>query len=248
VAVSRDGQSPTLVLDAGTGLRDVTALLDGQPYVGAIVLGHLHWDHTQGVPFFVAGDQPGAEVHLYIPEQGDETEVFERFMSPPHFPIGPDGLQGDWTITGLDEGEYEIEGYSVLALDIPHKGGRMLGFRISDGSASFAYLSDHSPLALGEGPDGLGEYHENALRLAEGVDLLVHDAQHTAEELPARAHFGHSAMEYAVGLAREAGSKAVLFFHHDPNRTDDQMDAAMRRFEGSDVPVTAAVQGSTITL
>ena len=248
MAVSRPGERPTLVLDAGTGLRDVTPLLGGEPYRGAVMLGHLHWDHTQGVPFFVGGDQPGAKVHLFIPEQGDETEVFARFMSPPHFPIGADGLRGDWTITGLEEGECEIEGYQVLALDIPHKGGRMLGFRISDGSASFAYLSDHSPLAMGDGPEGLGAYHENAVRLAAGVDLLIHDAQHTAEELPDRAAFGHSAMEYAVGLARQAGAASVLLFHHDPNRTDDQMDEVLRRFEGSDPPVAAAVQGTTITL
>lgn len=249
VAVSRDDGAPTLVLDAGTGLRRVTDLLEGQPYRGALVLGHLHWDHTQGIPFFVGGDQEGSRVDVHLPEQGDETEVLERFMSPPHFPIGVDGLRGEWAVHGLSEGERDIEGFTVLALDIPHKGGRMMGFRVSapDG-ASFAYLSDHSPLTVGPGPEGLGEYHENAVRLAEGVDLLIHDAQHTAAELPARAHFGHSAMEYAVGLAWKADARSVALFHHDPNRTDDQLDEIARRFADAPVPVTVAAEGAVIDL
>lgn len=246
VAVSVDDGPPTLVLDAGTGLRNVSALLDGQPYRGALVLGHLHWDHTQGIPFFVAGDREGSRVEVYLPRQGDEREVLERFMSPPHFPIGVEGLRGAWALHGLDEGERDIEGFSVLALDIPHKGGRMLGFRVRAGGASFAYLSDHSPLTMGPGPDGLGAYHDNALRLAAGVDLLIHDAQHTAEELPARASFGHSAMEYAVGLGVEAGAGGVLLFHHDPNRTDAQLDEMAGRFAAAPLAVTAAVEGAVI--
>ena len=248
VAVAHDDGPPTLVFDAGTGLRNVTALLDGQPYRGALVLGHLHWDHTQGIPFFVGGDREGARVDVYLPEQGDEVEVLERFMSPPHFPIGVDGLNGDWAVHGLDEGRRDIEGFSVLALDIPHKGGRMLGFRVEAGGSSFAYLSDHSPLTVGPGPEGLGEYHENALRLAADVDLLIHGAQHTAEELPARAHFGHSAAEYAVGLAWEADARSVLLFHHDPNRTDEQLDGVVKRFADAPVPVTVGAEGAVIDL
>ncbi len=248
VAVAHGEGPPTLVFDAGTGLRNVTALLGGRPYRGALVLGHLHWDHTQGIPFFVGGDHEGSRVDLYLPQQGDETEVLERFMSPPHFPIGVDGLRGDWSLRGIEEGEREIEGFSVLALDIPHKGGRMLGFRVEAEGASFAYLSDHSPLTSGPGPEGIGEYHDNAVRLAAGVDVLIHDAQHTAEELPARASFGHSAMEYAVGLAEEAGARSVLLFHHDPNRTDAQLDAAVARFADARLPVTAAVEGAVIDL
>jgi ribonuclease BN (tRNA processing enzyme) len=249
VAVSHEaGGAPTLVLDAGTGLRRVTSLLAGEPFRGALVLGHLHWDHTQGIPFFVGGDREGARVDMYVPGQGDEQEVFGRFMSPPHFPIGLEGLNGDWTIHGLEPGEVEIEGFAVRALDIPHKGGRMLGFRVAAAGSSFAYLSDHSPLTIGPGPEGLGEYHENALALADGVDLLIHDAQHTAEELPSRAHFGHSAIEYAVGLAERAGAGGVLLYHHDPNRTDDQLDDIASRFAAAPVPVTVGVEGAVIDL
>jgi phosphoribosyl 1,2-cyclic phosphodiesterase len=248
LAVSAGDGPPTLVLDAGTGIRRVTGLLGGEAFAGSILLGHLHWDHTQGLPFFAGGDRPDARVTLYLPAQGDPVEVLSRFMAPPHFPIPPTGLRGEWRFEGLEAGDHRIEGFTVLALDIPHKGGRTFGYRVSDGRSSLAYLSDHNPVSLGPGPSGLGPHHEAALRLAEGVDVLVHDAQHTAEELPAKASFGHSAAEYALTLAGAAGARRVLLFHHDPNRTDDEEDALVARFAESPIPVTAAREGEVLDL
>jgi phosphoribosyl 1,2-cyclic phosphodiesterase len=248
LALAHEGAVPSLVLDAGTGIRRVTGLLHGAAFTGSILLGHLHWDHTQGLPFFTAGDRPDARVHLYLPAQGDPVEVLSRFMAPPHFPIPPTGLRGSWRFDGLEPGEHELEGFPVLALDIPHKGGRTFGYRVSDDRSSLAYLSDHSPVSLGEGPTGMGPHHDAALRLAEGVDLLVHDAQHTAEELPAKAAFGHSAAEYALTLAEAAGARRVLLFHHDPNRTDHELDALVGRFAESPIPVAAAREGDVLQL
>jgi ribonuclease BN (tRNA processing enzyme) len=119
---------------------------------------------------------------------------------------------------------------------------------VSDGRSAIAYLCDHGPSELGPGPDGWGPYHDAALSLAEGVDLLIHDAQHTAEELPAVRHFGHSAAEYAVRLGEVAGAKAVLLSHHDPNRTDDEVDAIVARFSDRSISVTGASEGVTIDL
>jgi phosphoribosyl 1,2-cyclic phosphodiesterase len=249
LALAHDGETPSLVLDAGTGLRRVSALLDGAAFRGAILLGHLHWDHTQGLPFFSAGDRPEAQVRLAMPAQGDAVEVFARFMSPPHFPVDPLGLRGQWSFEGLEAGEAELEGFSVLALDIPHKGGRTFGFRVTDGTGVLAYLSDHNPVSLGPGPEGLGPYHESALRLARGADFVFHDAQHTAEELPARAAFGHSAAEYVVGLAEAAGARSAVLFHHDPNRTDDELDVLVGALPSRPgVDVRAAKEGETLDL
>ena len=252
VAVAHDGESsPRLLLDAGTGLRRVSTLLGDQPFRGAILLGHLHWDHTYGLPFFRAGDRTGAKVTLYVPEQGvPAVELISRFMSPPAFPILPTELQGDWTFESIDEGSHEIAGFDVLAREIPHKGGRTFGYRVSDGHSSLVYMSDHGPAgALGPGSDGLGPYHDAAMELCTGVDLLIHDAQHTAEELPARAAYGHSAGEYAVELARRAGAARVLLFHHDPTRTDDGVAAIESELQKiTDVVVEAAREGVTIAL
>jgi phosphoribosyl 1,2-cyclic phosphodiesterase len=248
LAVAHDGHSPNLVLDAGTGIRKVTALLDGRAFEGAIVLGHLHWDHTQGLPFFAGGDHPDSSVTVYAPAQGDTEAVLERFMSPPHFPVTPSELRGSWRFAALEPGTTEIAGFTVLALEIPHKGGRTFGYRVSDGNSAFAYLSDHCPTALGPGPDGLGERHQAALALARGCDALFHDAQYTDEELPEKGHFGHSSCGYAVSLAEEAGVRKLVLFHHDPPRTDDEVDALVARYGGSAVAVVGASQDMVLDL
>jgi len=248
VAVAHDGERPSLVLDAGTGIREVTRLLDGHPYAGAILFGHLHWDHTQGLPFFAGGDRDDARTAVYLPAQGDAEAVLERAMSPPHFPITPAGLRGTWSFSGLEPGEHDICGFVVTALEIPHKGGRTFGYRVRDGAASVAYLSDHCPTLVGPGAGGLGEYHDAACTLAKGCDVLIHDAQLLDEEVPARAAFGHAAVGYAVGLGETAGSGRVLLFHHDPPRTDAQIDAIVRSCAAAAVPVAAAAQGMVIDL
>ncbi|HEV3402049.1 MAG TPA: MBL fold metallo-hydrolase [Acidimicrobiales bacterium] len=248
VALSHDDGLPSLVLDAGTGLQNLSRHLDGRPFRGTILLGHLHWDHTHGLPFFSAGDRPDSEVTLAMPSQGDPEQVLERAISPPHFPITPRQLRGKWRFVALEAGEHHFEGFDVVAADIPHKGGRTFGFRVSDGRATVAYLSDHSPIVAGEGPDGLGEFHPAAMDLARDVDLLVHDAQHTAAEFPARRHFGHSAVEYAVELAQQARARTLVLFHHDPARTDDEIDALVAAHAGGRVEVVAAAEGLAIDL
>jgi phosphoribosyl 1,2-cyclic phosphodiesterase len=251
VAIASDGdEAPRLVLDAGTGLQRLSRMLGGEPFRGAILLGHLHWDHTHGLPFFSAGDRPGARVRVLLPADGEDAEeVLCRVMSPPHFPITPRDLRGDWSFGNLEQGVHHIEGFEVLALEIPHKGGRTYGYRVTDGSgASVAYLSDHSPTSIGPGPDGFGEYHEAARALVTGVDLLIHDAQYTASEFPARSHFGHCTVDYAVGLAQACDVGRLLLFHHDPPRTDDQLDAIVGALEGCAVPVAAAAEGCTMEI
>ena len=183
-----DGNAaPRLILDAGTGLRRVTGLLGGAPFNGTIILTHLHWDHVHGLPFFAAGDRPGARVTLMLPEQGSAgaEEVLALGMSPPHFPIRPSGLRGEWSFCGLAPGVFTAEGFTVEAREVPHKGGRTFGYRVSDGHSAIAYIPDHCPTALGPGPEGWGEYHPAALGLAAGVDLLIHDSFLLPDEVAA---------------------------------------------------------------
>lgn len=252
VAIAHDDEEvPRLVLDAGTGLRSVSTLLAGRPFRGTILLGHLHWDHTYGLPFFRGGDRPDANTTVLLPEQGvPAVDLLRRFMGPPAFPIEPDRLRGEWRFESIDEGAHSIEGFTVLAREIPHKGGRTFGYRISDGVSSIAYISDHGPArVMGPGPDGLGPYHEAALELSADVDVLIHDAQYTADEFPERVDFGHSAVDYAVELARRSAAASVMLFHHDPDRTDDEVEAIERSLRGDDGPdVVAAREGHTLRL
>jgi phosphoribosyl 1,2-cyclic phosphodiesterase len=242
VALARAGAVVDLVLDGGTGLRYLSGLVDGA-FRGTVLLSHLHWDHVQGLPFFGAARHPGARLDIRIPGQGsDPAAVLARGMGPPHFPITAADVDG-WSVGDLEAGEHDVSGWSVTALDIPHGGGRTFGYRVSDGTATVAYLSDHCPTQLGDGPDGTGVYHDTALALADGVDLLIHDAQLTAAQLPALAFLGHAAAEYAVALGERAGARRVALFHHDPARTDDELDALAASVASSSLETFAAAQG-----
>jgi phosphoribosyl 1,2-cyclic phosphodiesterase len=251
VALSHDDDRPTLLLDAGTGLRRLPGLLGDLPFRGTILLTHLHWDHVQGLPFFRSGDRDDARVNLLLPDQGDDTHamaLLARMMSPPFFPIDPSALRGQWQF-GLVPGEgFEVEGFNVLAVDVPHKGGHTVGFRIDDGRSSVAYVPDHCPTALGPGPDGVGEYHASALELARDVDLLIHDAHLRAEEVDAEGPFGHAAAEYAVRLGTLAGARQVALFHHRPDRSDMEVERTVCRFAESPVPVIGAAETLTLRL
>ena len=245
-----DTAAPRLVLDAGTGLRRVTGLLPGEPFVGTIILTHLHWDHVHGLPFFAAGDRADARVALLLPEQEKNTtaeDVLTEGMSPPHFPITPRGLRGDWSFGAIAPGTFKAEGFTIEAREVPHKGGRTFGYRVSDGHSAVAYIPDHCPTALGPGPEGWGEYHPDALALAAGADLLIHDAFLRPDEVAAQASFGHPAADYAVGLARRAGAGRVLLAHHKPDRTDDELDELAARFR-ADPRVAVAAEGQVIDL
>ncbi|HVC14955.1 MAG TPA: MBL fold metallo-hydrolase [Acidimicrobiales bacterium] len=246
---SAGGAAPHLVLDAGTGFINLERVLDGQPFQGSVCITHLHWDHTHGLPFLREAYMLGHRVDIYVPGQGGEAEtVMNRAFSPPHFPV-PIGTLGDaWSVTGIEPGGFELEGFGVSAAEVPHKGSRTFGYRVSDGAATIAYLPDHKPLALGPGPDGLGEYHPAAMSLASGVDLLIHDSQHTAAELPRLGFLGHSAIEYVIGLGLAAGAKAVALFHHDPHRTDDQIDEIVAGIGDPGICVVAAREGMVLSL
>jgi phosphoribosyl 1,2-cyclic phosphodiesterase len=257
---------PTLLLDAGTGIRRVTELLGGKPFAGTILLTHLHWDHFQGLPFFGGGDRDDSRVRVLVPDQQDGSEaeeVLARGMSPPQFPIRPRQLRGEWTFATLNPGHLDVEpvdplgidrsrvggsGFSVEIREVPHKGGRTFGFRVSDGTCAVAYIPDHCPTVLGAGPDGWGEYHAAALALANGADVLVHDAHLFPEELAAQASFGHAAADYAVELGHRAGVGQVVLFHHQPDRTDEALDRLASRFGASAVEVTVASEGTVLDL
>jgi len=229
VALTRTGEdTPSLVLDAGTGLQVLTDRLGGAPFRGTLLLTHLHWDHSQGLPFFRSGDQPGSRVHLLLPDQQDgrdAVDVLAGSMSPPHFPIRPEGLQGTWTFATLEEGEHLVEEFEVTAVELPHKGGRTFGYRVVDPSgASLVYASDHGPISMGPGDDGHGPVHEAILDLAKGADVLIHDAQFTAAELAIAELYGHATVDYCFRLAEQAEARRLVLFHHSPVRVDDDVD------------------------
>lgn len=238
-----DGQVPTLVLDAGTGLRMLTPLLAGAPFAGAILLSHLHWDHVQGIPFFAGGDRDGARVRVVVPAQLGLSgrDLVAQFLAPPAFPITPEGLNGQWGFDAVEPGDLRTEDFAIECFEVTHKGGRTFGYRVSDGGASLAYLPDHAPLF------GVSDAARAGMA---GVDLLIHDAQFVAAERARADDYGHATVDDAIELARSVGAKSLMLFHHGPYRTDDQLDQVAAGLFQQDlgVQVRLASEGMVVTL
>ena len=246
VAVSEARRLPTLVLDAGTGLRGLGALLGGQPFRGDLVLSHLHWDHVQGLPFTGAVDHPGARVRMHVPvgDPGtDPVEVLRRAMSPPHFPIGPDELLGEWEFVPLLPGPVRLrdERFTVDARRVRHKGGPAYGLRVTgpDG-ATAAYVPDH--LLLDGGTDGA--------ELATDVDVLLHDGQFVDAEQQLATAYGHTTVTAALAYADRCRVGRLVVTHHHPDRSDDALDrlGAAHPTTPEGRPVSFAAQGRTIAV
>lgn len=242
VAVLTEGSDvPALVLDAGTGLRELPGLLAGQPFRGSIILTHLHWDHLHGLPFCRSIDRPDARVDLSLPAHLDgpsARELLDHAMSPPHFPISADGLLGTWSFRRSAREPQTVEGVTVTQAEITHKGGLTYGIRVDAGGVSMAYLPDHAPQ--------LGSVA--AEELAAGVDVLLHDGQFLESEQATADSYGHATVRDALDLARRCRARRLVLTHHAPGRTDDELDDLAKELAGGalDIPVEIARQGDIL--
>ncbi len=221
---------PPIVLDLGTGLRFWGDTLDAtEPFRGSALVSHLHFDHIQGLPFFPPVLCPGTRFDVYAPPQPVEGSVegaFSAFLRPPFFPVTAEELPGDIRFHESWNVDFDLDGAKVMVREVPHVGPTS-GYRIEVGGATVAYIPDHQMPA--EGPLTVSD---GVLELCEGVDLLIHDSQYTVAEFPAKSTWGHCTAEFAVQVAREAGARRLVLFHHDPSRDDAAVDEILARARG----------------
>jgi phosphoribosyl 1,2-cyclic phosphodiesterase len=246
VSVEAPGQAP-IVFDLGTGLRFFGESLPVEPPLDALALvTHLHWDHVQGLPFFVPINRPGAKLTICgRHDEGTLQEAFEDFMRPPYFPVRPTDLGGDIEYLDVASTELEWGRATVIVRDVPHTGATN-GYRVELDGVTIAYVSDHQQPADGSVADSV-------LELCADADLVIHDAQYEPHEFAIKSDWGHCTVEYAVRVAAEAGARRLALFHHDPSHGDDVVDrlrAEAQAFaEGTSVvEVIAAAERTTVAL
>jgi phosphoribosyl 1,2-cyclic phosphodiesterase len=215
---------------------------------------HLHFDHVQGLPFFGPALRAGTRLVIHGPAQDGPSleETMASFVQPPYFPVGLSDLPAELAWREVGDGEVVVvPGGLVRAREVPHV-GRTLGYRVECDGAVIAYLGDHQAPLAGDGPPaGASSIQQAALELADGADLLVHDAQYTEAEFEVKAHWGHSTVGYAIEVARAAGARRLALFHHDPTHDDDMLDQMGRDAEtaaGGELEVVMAAEGLAIKL
>jgi phosphoribosyl 1,2-cyclic phosphodiesterase len=231
-----------LILDAGTGLRALgDELMRRGERRADLLLSHLHWDHIQGLPFFVPLYVPGSELSIHGPAwgHGGLGGALGRQMAAPGFPVEFTDVAAHVLLSELRHRSRLQSGeVTITAAKLNHPGG-VLGYRLEAGGRSLVYATDTEHF----------ECIDPALReLAEGADLLIYDAQYTPEEYPAKAGWGHSTFEAACQLARSAGVQQLALFHHDPRRDDAGVAIVEERARALFPNTIAAREGLCIEL
>jgi phosphoribosyl 1,2-cyclic phosphodiesterase len=242
-----------LVLDAGTGMRPLGVLmLKAPPTELHILLTHLHLDHLQGLGFFRPLFMPGLDIHVWGPTSPVQSlaERIAMYLSPPLFPVHLDDVPAQLTFHDAPEEAVAIGSATIRAAKVQHQ-GPTVGYRIEEDGHAFVYLPDHEP-SLGGPLRGLDVEWMSGHNIAQGADVLLHDAQYGDDEYPNHIGWGHSSLADAVEFADKADVGRLVLFHHDPYHTDDELDAllALVREQRPTMHdrVCLAYEGMTITL
>ncbi len=210
-----------LILDGGSGIRALEVAPDTRRI--DILLSHLHMDHVQGLPFFAPLLDPDFEVHVWGPASTTRTlrQRIARYLSPPLFPVRVRDL-ANVMFHDVAPGEFEIDEIRVVADLISHPGAT-LGYRLTDDSSTLSYMSDHEP-SMGRPEIPKKPEWTSGFALAEGADVLIHDAQYSDEEYVSRVGWGHSSTSHLAAFTEMAQPNRLVTFHHDPAHTDDDLD------------------------
>ncbi len=234
VEVEADGE--TIILDAGSGIRplglNLMARSAGKPLNLHLIISHTHWDHIQGLPFFVPAYIPTnhLRVVVYSEVRHDLAHVLEMQMDSAYFPVAMKDLPSHPEVEEAGDhfncGPVEVEGFFT------NHPGLCAGYKLQTSVGTVVYVSDNELNFEGQAihlpAETADHMHQRFIATLQGARVLIHDAQYTRQEYKSKLGWGHSAFEDTVELAGESGVEHLILFHHDPLRTDAQINQLVR--------------------
>jgi phosphoribosyl 1,2-cyclic phosphodiesterase len=229
----RTSAGALVVLDAGTGIRSLGGSLGADPPTELdLLLTHLHLDHIEGLGFFSPLFDPACTIRIWGPRPaaGSLEALVTTYLSPPFFPVPFEQFPATISFTEVSEDTWQIDDLRIATEPVCHPGSTV-GYRLSQNGNSLAYIPDNEP-ALDR---------RAGLAVAEGADVLFHDAQFTDAEYQARVGWGHSALSDFVRYLDQAAPARAVMFHHDPAHSDAALEAML-------ADVQAAVDGQPVEL
>ena len=242
-----------LVLDAGTGLRSLGVSMQNElPGQLHILLTHLHLDHLQGLGFFRPLFSPDLDIHIWGPTSPVQTlaERIAMYLSPPLFPVRLKDVPSHLTFHDAPEDSVTIGSATIRAAKVTHQ-GPTVGYRIEEFGRVLVYLPDHEP-SLGTDLRTVPAAWMSGHDIANGADLLFHDAQYLDHEYNAHVGWGHSSIAATMEFAKKANVDKVVLFHHDPYHSDIELEElladAQSKWPGMEARVRLAFEGMTIDL
>jgi ribonuclease BN (tRNA processing enzyme) len=271
VQIQALGEEP-LIMDGGSGIRVLgSSLMDGPCGKGQgcanILVGHTHWDHILGYPFFGPLYFAGNRFRFYSAGQSEAELplILEGQHEGLHFPVPFVELRAEMVFERIRPGErFTVGGYSVQTVQLNHP-GITLGYRVEHADAAVVIFTDTARIAHVQQGDGMEQaveregleafqrrFHQDLVDLCQGADLLVHDSHFLEGEIVGKEHWGHSTALDALALAREARVRHLMLFHHAPEHPDAVVDQKLadtrKAAQGSGVQVSAAREGMAVEL
>lgn len=234
------------VFDCGTGFRVLGKQLLGefknQPIHAHIFISHFHWDHIQGIPFFVplySNRENYFFFHSSSRTRGLQRAIEEQ-MADPYFPVDMTEMQAHRNFYDIEEDRIAFDDCTIQSMWLNHPQG-CLGFRLETDEGIVVYATDNEP--------GHPVFDKNVRKLAEGADVLIYDAQYMPDEYQKfKKGWGHSHWREGLNIIQESGAKELILFHHDPDHPDSCIDSIVQEARNYYPKVRAASEGMEVEI